>query len=114
MPFQSVNGYPLGNVYTTFFSWIYDFGYGGILPFTIIMALVTQLFYRRVRFHVGSPYGVMYVLIYSYMAYALFFSFFGNKFYGEIATSNFIKYLLFWAVWMLYLKRQKLYYIDKL
>ena len=36
-PYQSVNGYYLGNVYTTFKAYIHDFGYIGMIILIIIM-----------------------------------------------------------------------------
>ncbi|KLD60505.1 hypothetical protein WP50_09840 [Lactiplantibacillus plantarum] len=31
LPFQNINGLSLGNVYTTFYAFLYDFGYRGVL-----------------------------------------------------------------------------------
>lgn len=112
LPFQFNNGYPLGNVYTTFYAWIYDFGYGGILPCIFFMALIAHSFYQKMKQSSCNQYEMLYVIIYSYIAFTLFFSFFANKFYGKIITAAFIRNCLVWFFWTLFLKQQKYTQID--
>ena len=39
LPFQKVNGISLGNVYTVFYAYIYDFGYFGLVSLALLMCL---------------------------------------------------------------------------
>lgn len=46
LPFMSYSGMSLGNVYTTFYSFYYDFEESGVLFLTMIMALICVLVYK--------------------------------------------------------------------
>lgn len=96
MPFLKINGYEMGNIYTTFYPFVYDFGYIGIVVFTVIMAFILQSVYERVkRCEVGERVA-MPIVLYSYMFSTVVFSFFSNKFYETIFTPNFLIYLICW------------------
>lgn len=44
LPYQAIGSLSLGNVYTTFYPWLYDFGYKGVFLLTLIMAIVVELY----------------------------------------------------------------------
>lgn len=98
LPFQSVNGYDLGNVYTTFYQFLYDYSYFGVFIFIMIMAIVSQITFDKAQFFNDHGKVSINILIYGYIASALVFSFFSNKFYEQIVNPNFIFYILFWIV----------------
>lgn len=79
LPFQTRNGFDMGNVYTTFYPFLYDAGVLGLVVFTIIMAFLSQLvFEAAVRYEgLGSILGILYGVV----APTLALSFFSNKFY---------------------------------
>lgn len=96
LPFQSVNGYNLGNVYTTFYPYIYDFGMSGLLVLVGIMATVSQLIFESVKHFNGKKMISFSTLIYGYIVTALGFSFFSNKFYENIFSVNLLQMLVTW------------------
>lgn len=98
LPFQTVNGFDLGNVYTTFYQFLYDYSYLGVFIFIMIMAIVSQISFDKAKFFNDHGKVSINILIYGYIASALIFSFFSNKFYEQIVSPNFIFYILFWIV----------------
>lgn len=98
IPFQMVNGYNLGNVYTTFYSWIYDFGYVGVPILTAVMATLSTIFYCLAIKNKENKYpGAISVIFYGYIGSLVGLSFFSNKFYEGLTTSL-IYYLLMWYI----------------
>ncbi|WP_166667240.1 O-antigen polymerase [Companilactobacillus nuruki] len=99
LPFLNVNGYSLGNVYTTFYPYIYDFGYVGVPILVGFMAFTSQIIYIRSKREIvlGKDLPV-YVLIYGRISACLLLSFFSNKFYENIFSVNFIEMILVWIV----------------
>ena len=94
LPFNSTNGYDIGNVYTTFYQFYIDFGYVGvaILPFSI--GVISQITYNKTKIKNNRNILNIYNIVYSYMIYALIFSFFSDKFFEEIITLNFVRYFI--------------------
>lgn len=95
----SNNGIEIGNVYTTFYQFIYDFGYIGVLPLILIIAIY------YVRSYVGfdnklNKGGKMNfsLFIYSYLFNDLIMLFFSNRFYTTLMDAPFIK--LFIVSWV--------------
>jgi oligosaccharide repeat unit polymerase len=102
LPFVTMNGYDLGNVYTTFYAFLYDFGYLGVIVLTGIMAVLSQLIYEQAMRN--DWVGTMFCVIYDVVGSALLLSFFSNKFYetfnvGFVVTiiALFLFYLVFIA-----------------
>ena len=86
--------YDIGNVYTTFYQFYIDFGYVGvaILPFSI--GVISQITYNKTKIKNNRNILNIYNIVYSYMIYALIFSFFSDKFFEEIITLNFVRYFI--------------------
>lgn len=105
LPFLSVNGSSLGNVYTTFYPFVYDFGYIGVPILTGVMAAISQISFKTFRFFDGKNVSIA-VLIYSRIVAALMLSFFSNKFYENIFNFDFIKTIIIWVIldWLLFFK----------
>ena len=94
-PFHFNNGYNLGNVATTFYSFIYDFGYWGVFYLTTAMAITSQLLYEHIlknNFTVRS----FHLLIYAYVYATLILSFFSNKFYEKLFSKGFLVLAFVW------------------
>jgi oligosaccharide repeat unit polymerase len=102
LPFRAVNGYGLGNVYTTFYAYIYDFGYNGMLILVGIMAVVSQYFYEKCKHTFSNGYPRLSEMIYGLIAGALVLSFFSNKFYELIFGRIFIGTLMCWIIYNRY------------
>lgn len=96
IPFRNINGFNLGNVYTTFYSFIYDYGYIGAFLCTAFMAGLTQIIYELSLKEKLKEVPSIFTMIYGYMFSSILLSFFSNKFYEQNFSKNFIYSLLFW------------------
>ncbi|WFB39436.1 MULTISPECIES: O-antigen polymerase [Lacticaseibacillus] len=97
LPYQTVNGVYLGNVYTTYYAYLYDFGIWGVFTLVPIMAGISQLFFERIRV-TKNPNHVPYsILIYSNIVSSLVLSFFSNKFFEQIFARQFVLIIFFWV-----------------
>lgn len=95
LPFNSINGYSTGNVYTTFYSFIYDFGYFGMVVLIAVMAIVSQLVYSKcIKFNSGI-FSSAWIVVYSIIAYALILSFFSNKFYENVIVITIVYRIIY-------------------
>lgn len=95
LPFNVINGVSTGNVYTTFYAFIYDFGYIGLIFLTVLMAIISQIVYSKsCKFNSGWASSV-WVIAYSIIAYALLLSFFSNKFYENVFVITFVYKLVY-------------------
>lgn len=97
LPFQTINGVYLGNVYTTYYAYLYDFGIWGVFTLVPVMAGISQLFFERIL-ATRNPNHVPYsILIYSNIVSTLVLSFFSNKFFEQIFARSFVLIILFWV-----------------
>lgn len=98
LPFRNINGLNLGNVYTTFYPYIYDFGYIGEFWLVLIMAIISQLVYELTKNAKQKNYPSLSILVYSNIVNCLILSFFSNKFYENIIAMDMIKKIIFWTI----------------
>lgn len=91
LPFRYYNGYNLGNVYTVFYPFIYDFGYIGVVFLTGLMAAVCQVSYEIARNSKNRSLSLLFTIIYGTITSTLLLAFFSNKFYENIFTVEFVK-----------------------
>lgn len=105
LPFLSRNGLSTGNVYTTFYAFLYDFGIVGLILLTAVMAVVSELIYHKAKSEDGAA-SCTWVIVYSIVAYALALSFFSNKFYEGIITINMLFKLIYLLIAVLILVRR--------
>lgn len=110
-PFRKYHGLKLGNVHTTFYQYIYDFGYIGEAILVAIMAIISQIIYFLAKRSSNSKHPPMPFLIYFMVSNSLILSFFSEKFYGTIISTLFIKYVVIWLL-MNYACRQKISSIN--
>ncbi len=96
LPFRKVDDIDLGNVYTTFYAYIYDFGYVGMFIFVFIMAAICASLYEYIIRLRKLDKPKFSVLIYGVFFGCLLFSFFSNKFYEELFSPVFIKKIIVW------------------
>ena len=90
IPFASVNGYFLGNVYTMFRAYMTDGGILGVIVFSFIMGSIFAFFYFNIRYQNGNGCNNkidINLIIYGWMYYCVPLSFFSNWFYPLIAPS---------------------------
>ena len=106
LPYNKIRGRIIGNVYTTFYAFIYDFGYFGVVVMVLIMAVICQLVYEWMRrSSVKGP--SLPILVYSYIAGCVIFSFFSNKFYENVFNIAFIRYIIVWIVFDIAFNRMR-------
>lgn len=96
LPFQKANGINLGNVYTTFYPFVYDFGYIGVFVMTALMAIISQWIYERAKRVAFKKTATFSVILYGYISASIFFSFFSNKFYEQVCNIWFIRNIIIW------------------
>ncbi|RDB57553.1 O-antigen polymerase [Senegalimassilia anaerobia] len=97
LPFRYMNSIIMGNVYTTFYAFVYDFGWWGIPALTAIMAFVSQWVYEHaIRFDAGR-HSCIWVILYALAANTLIMSFFSNKFFEAFLCIGLVRNLLFLA-----------------
>ncbi|WP_159991239.1 oligosaccharide repeat unit polymerase [Pelistega ratti] len=90
----SNNGIEIGNVYTTFYSFIYDFNYIGFIPLIIIISLYYVLTYQKIKSTNISCFSFA-LFIYAYLFNDLIMLAFSNRFYTTILDAGFIKIIIF-------------------
>lgn len=109
--YRTINGYNLGNVYTIFFDFICDLGYLGILLFTSIMAIVSQILFEKSKTVKPSKNTVpISTIMYSYIFGGIVFAFFGNKFFPQVFSISFIKYVILWYLYNAFFCKLKIKY----
>ena len=103
LPYQAIGSLSLGNVYTTFYPWLYDFGYKGVFLLTLIMAIVVEFIYH-LALHSKLQFGLS-ILLYGYLGSFVALLFFSNKFY-EGLNSTLILIIMSWIL-LIYIFKQK-------
>ncbi|HFI0078032.1 TPA: O-antigen polymerase, partial [Streptococcus suis] len=92
LPFIRYNGiYELGNVYTTFYQFLYDFGYIGVFVLTAIISIYYTTSYRYVKKQAPALSLKMNLFIYAYLFNDLIMLIFSNRFYETVLNINTIK-----------------------
>lgn len=98
-PYHSVNKLPLGNVHTTFYAFIHDFHFIGVVVCTVIMAVCLQVLYEMCfTKHGKTIVSRLLIITYGYLSYTVLFSFFSNKFYETVLRIGFLEFLVIWLV----------------
>lgn len=117
LPFVYASGYDMGNVYTTFYAYIHDFGYFGVVIIPLLFGIISQYIYRFAK---SSPTGHtihLSLAVYGVVAYLLIFSFFSNKLGESLINVDMLEKTVYMFLLILFLfhfrwKSTKIY-IDK-
>ncbi len=104
IPFNYRNGHILGNTYTMFYAFIYDFRYTGIV-ITFILGYVMQKMYI-VASRESREFIPIARLVYAYFFPGVAFAFFSNKII-ESVTITFVKGLIIWIIMSKLLKPKR-------
>lgn len=108
LPFtESDNGIWLGNVYTTFYMFMHDNGYLGVIIFSIIMFVYYIFAYSGIMAERNNVGLSLKVLVYAYLFNDLIMLTFSNRFYETVATTNFVKFMISLIIVSYVLKRIK-------
>ena len=108
LPFVFYNNMTLGNVYTTFYAFIYDYGYAGVFFCVILMAIISQIIYENSKNKILDNVPSVWIILYGYIISALLFSFFSNRFYEQVFDRNFIYGIIFWNIFNYFFVKFKL------
>ena len=98
LPFRRINEYSLGNVYTTFYAYIYDYGFLGLIVLVALMAIILQYVYEKAKRTELSSAPNIWILIYGYMFSSIVLAFFSNKFYEQNFNISFIYNIVLWLI----------------
>ena len=103
--YKYVNGLFMGNVYTAYANFYYDYGIISFLFFSIIMAILTNYTYSKSLYSYNHYTNDICVplIIYSIMAFGLIFNFFANEYYNTIFNIGFFRgiIILLFVRWFL-------------
>lgn len=105
------NGHVLGNVYTTFYDFYADGGLFAVFLYTLIMSIISSYVYSKANDN-QLLYLRVYEVIMAHILFSLFMCFFANRFYNEIITLKFLKFLLYW--YLINLLFKKYYYNQEI
>lgn len=90
----SSNGIEIGNVYTTYYKFIYDFGYIGVAPLISIVAIYYICTYRKIFQHQSDRVIDFRLFIYAYLFNDLVMLTFSCRFYETVMDAPFLKFIL--------------------
>ncbi len=90
----------LGNVYTAYRRWIYDFGFFGAGLLQAAMALIMSVFYNRLKYRKFRNQG-FFMILYGYLAYAVVLHPYDGYLYNQHVSQTFLTTaaLFFLAHW---------------
>ncbi|MDO4813702.1 MAG: O-antigen polymerase [Gemella sp.] len=96
LPFiRSDNNIGLGNVYTTFYMFMYDNGYLSVFVFSLIMFIYYIFSYSNISSKIKTSRISVEVFIYAYLFNDLVMLLFSNRFYETTATPDFVKFIIY-------------------
>lgn len=108
--FMSVNGFNLGNVYTSYFAYVHDLGIKGAFIFPAIMAFIEQILFWKVikdgQKRKENKINISFI-VYSFTYVTVILSFFSDRFFDYIINFAFIKRLLILWVLIFFLEKVK-------
>lgn len=105
--FRSSNGILIGNVYSMFRSYIYDFGLIGFYLLTSIFAFFSTYIYQKVKQRKIIGFDFL-LLFYSYIFHTICMSFFSEQFFVTLISFTMIKNIIFFITAYLFFIRLKL------
>jgi oligosaccharide repeat unit polymerase len=100
-------GYSLGNVYTAFRSYMYDFGTAGLIMFTFLTSLFYSFFYSFVKLKPSSSQVNLPLIIYGYMVSGVFLMSISERLFSIFFSVNSIKMIIFIYSASIFLTRLK-------
>ena len=89
----------VGNVYTAYRRWIYDFGFVGAVFLQGVMAAVISIFYNKLKYRKVRNIG-FWLILYSYLAYTVVFHPIDGYFYVQYVSQTFITTVI--LIWLMY------------
>ena len=94
-PFLYFKGFRMGNVYTTYYNFYYDFGFAGCVILILIIAIYYCCTYRRLKAKPHEEKKIDFQLIvYAYLFNDLIMLPFSSRFYETVVNINFIRIII--------------------
>lgn len=90
----SPNGHLLGNVYTTFYAFIYDFGYFGVIPLFLIICLYYVPTYFKCKYKSSNTKFDFSLYIFAYLYNNFIMLEFSNRFYENVVNLHFLNFVI--------------------
>lgn len=115
LPYQVANGNNSGNIYTTFYAYLYDFGYIGVAIMPFFIGFITNFFYKIAARTAERNNNKIHLslLIYGYWYYTLLFSYFSNKYYEMTFTIVFVRNIIIWNVLIYILRKFRIGHTER-
>lgn len=86
-PFMTYQNYEMGNVYTTYYSFYYDFNFIGVIVLTFVLAVCCCAIYKNViELNIIEPKVHFLIIVYAYLTNDIIMLPFSNRFYETIAN----------------------------
>lgn len=114
-PFLYFKDFRMGNVYTTYYNFYYDFGFIGCIILIFIIAVYYCYTYRKLKARPHTEKKIdLQIVIYAYLFNDLIMLPFSSRFYETIVNINFIRMLiilegLLYIINNIYFKNRKIY-----
>ena len=106
-PFQRYNGEELGNVFTTYYAFIFDWGFIGAMVAIVLIAALSQLCYENVVYALqyGTSGVPLSMMLYGAIGYCCAFSFFSNRWFSTMFNQIMLKDIVIWIALIVFIKK---------
>ena len=106
LEFRYYHDVMVGNIYTAYRRWIYDFGYIGAAVLQGIMAVVMSFYYNHLKYRKFKNMG-FWLVLYSYLVYTIVFHPIDGYFYIQYVSQTFVTtFILLWLMYWFFIKMQ--------
>lgn len=97
-PFQRYGNVDLGNVFTTYYAFIFDWGIAGALLAVAFIAALSQLCYESAVYALQYGTGgiLLSMMLYGAVSYCCAFSFFSNRWMSTMLNQIMLKNIIIW------------------
>lgn len=102
LPFRSRMGQSMGNVYTAFYSYYYDFGFMGVAILSFLAGFASQVLFRLTIRASGRLTSSVLSIFYAILSYNLVLSFFTNRLYESFFATGILRYALYIGACLLF------------
>lgn len=93
--YNSFNGHDTGNVYTMFASYYHDIRIFGVIIFSMLFVFLGEyLLYLAIKHEKANTVNV-FIIMYGYLFFDYTQSFFSNRFYPDLFSDNYLKFIIF-------------------
>lgn len=101
-------GIDTGNVLTTFYPFVYDFGVVGSLPIIALIAFYYIFTHRRLLSNQNNKIIDFRLFMYAYLINDLVMLFFSNRFFETILSIDFIRFFFFASLLITYINKKSI------